>query len=44
MKACLVFHENSLGSRGAWLAQSVGRDTLDLRVMSLSLMLGVEIT
>ena len=29
---------------GAWLAQSVERGTLDLRVVSLSPMLGIEIT
>ena len=33
-----------LGSRGAWLAQSVGHVTLDLGVVSLSPMLGAEIT
>jgi len=33
-----------ISTRGAWLAQSVKRRTLDLRFVSLSPMLGVEIT
>ena len=31
-------------TRGTWLAQSLEHATLDLRVVSLSPMLGVEIT
>ena len=34
----------SVGWRGTWLAQSVERVTLDLRIVSLSPMLGVEVT
>ena len=32
-----------IGHRGAWLAQSVEHETLDLEVVSSSPMLGVEI-
>ena len=36
--------EDRWGSRGAWLAQSVQRVTVDLRVVSLSPTLGVGMT
>lgn len=40
----LIFHQSNTTDGGAWLAQWVEPMTLDLRVISLSLALGVEIT